>query len=122
MIRTGKEYFSRCFSPLVPPLIVLVWPSLLAESSLIAEQIHLVMDTRNSTGKGLGYVQFVKPDDAEKALLALDGKDFRGRLMHILPASDKKVQQLSEFELSKLPLKKQRAIKRKSDTSKASFS
>jgi multiple RNA-binding domain-containing protein 1 len=67
-------------------------------------------------------VQFVEPLDAGKALLELDGKDFHGRLMHILPASDKKVQKLSEFEISKLPLKQQRAIKRKNEASRSNFS
>ncbi|KIV81599.1 hypothetical protein PV11_03772 [Exophiala sideris] len=84
--------------------------------------IHLVTDTRTSTGKGLAYVQYVEPSDAEKALLELDGKDFHGRLLHVLPASDKKTSKLSDFEISKLPLKKQKAIKRKNDASKSTFS
>ncbi|KIW90086.1 uncharacterized protein Z519_09517 [Cladophialophora bantiana CBS 173.52] len=85
-------------------------------------EIHLVTDTRKSTGKGLGYVQFVEPAHAEQALFELDGKDFKGRLMHILPSSDKKIQKLSEFEISKLPLKQQRALKRKTEASSSSFS
>ncbi|KIW81588.1 hypothetical protein Z517_04614 [Fonsecaea pedrosoi CBS 271.37] len=85
-------------------------------------EIHLVTDTRKSTGKGLGYVQFVEPEHAERALLELDAKDFMGRLMHILPSSDKKIQKLSEFEISKLPLKQQRALKRKNEASSSSFS
>ncbi|EXJ68508.1 uncharacterized protein A1O5_08301 [Cladophialophora psammophila CBS 110553] len=85
-------------------------------------EIHLVTDTRKSTGKGLGYVQFVEPAHAEQALFELDGKDFKGRLMHILPSSDKKIQKLSEFEISKLPLKQQRALKRKGEASSSSFS
>lgn len=85
-------------------------------------QIHLVTDTKKSTGKGLGYVQFIEPEHAEKALLNLDGKDFQGRLLHILPASDKKMQKLSDFEISKLPLKKQKAIRRKNEASSSSFS
>ncbi|OQU98721.1 RNA recognition motif aka RRM, RBD, or RNP domain-containing protein [Cladophialophora immunda] len=85
-------------------------------------EIHLVTDTKKSTGKGLGYVQFVEPEHAEQALLELDGKDFKGRLLHILPSSDKKIQKLSEFEISKLPLKQQRALKRKNEASTSSFS
>lgn len=79
-------------------------------------------DTRTSSGKGLGYIQFVEPADAERALLELDGKDFQGRLMHILPALDKKISKLDEFEISKLPLKQQRALKRKTETANSSFS
>lgn len=89
---------------------------------LTKPQVRLVTDTRKLTGKGLGYVQFVEPQDAEKALVNLDGRDFQGRLMHILPASDKKVQKPSEFELSKLPLKKQKAIKRKNEAATSTFS
>lgn len=74
------------------------------------------------TGKGIGYVQYVEPDDAATALVALDGKDFQGRLMHILPSSDKKSQTLSEFEISKLPLKQQKALKRKGEASTSTFS
>ncbi|KAG9779097.1 RNA-binding domain-containing protein, partial [Aureobasidium melanogenum] len=85
-------------------------------------EVHIVTDTRKLTGKGLAYVQFVEPADAEKALLELDGRDFQGRLMHILPASEKKVQKLSEYELSKLPLKKQKAIKRKNEATSSTFS
>ncbi|KAL2414698.1 Multiple RNA-binding domain-containing protein 1 [Exophiala dermatitidis] len=85
-------------------------------------EVHVVTDTRKLTGKGLAYVQFVEPADAEKALLELDGRDFQGRLMHILPASEKKVQKLSEYELSKLPLKKQKAIKRKNEATSSTFS
>lgn len=64
----------------------------------------------------------MEPQDAGKALLALDGKDFQGRLMHILPATDKKTQKLDDFELSKLPLKQQKALKRKMDAASSSFS
>ena len=85
-------------------------------------QVHLVTDTKKSTGKGLGYVQFVEPDDAASALIALDGRDFQGRLMHILPSTDKKIQKLTDFEISKLPLKQQRAIKRKNEASTSIFS
>ncbi|KAJ9632900.1 Multiple RNA-binding domain-containing protein 1 [Knufia peltigerae] len=85
-------------------------------------EIHLVTDTKRSTGKGLGYVQYVEPQDAAQALLELDGRDFQGRLMHILPASDKKISKLTEFEISKLPLKQQKAMKRKTEASKSQFS
>ncbi|KAK5047582.1 hypothetical protein LTR84_006679 [Exophiala bonariae] len=85
-------------------------------------EVHLVTDTRTSTGKGLGYVQFIEPSAAERALIQLDGKAFQGRLMHILPASDKKTQKLNEFEISKLPLKQQKALKRKSETTNSTFS
>jgi multiple RNA-binding domain-containing protein 1 len=42
--------------------------------------------------------------------------------MHVLPSSDKKTQKLSDFEISKLPLKQQKAIKRKNEASTSTFS
>ena len=64
----------------------------------------------------------MESQDASRALLELDGKDFQGRLMHILPASDKKAQKLDAFEISKLPLKQQKALKRKSEAATSTFS
>lgn len=52
----------------------------------------------------------------------LDGQPFQGRLLHILPASDPKKQKLTDFEISKLPLKQQKALKRKADAATSNFS
>jgi multiple RNA-binding domain-containing protein 1 len=52
----------------------------------------------------------------------LDGKPFKGRLLHILPASDKREQKMSDFELSKLPLKKRKEMRRKAAASATLFS
>jgi multiple RNA-binding domain-containing protein 1 len=81
-----------------------------------------VKDHRTSNSKGLGFVQFVHPEDAATALQQLDGQPFQGRLLHILPASDSKKQKLTDFEISKLPIKQQKALKRKAEMTKASFS
>lgn len=70
----------------------------------------------------MAFVQFAESNAAESALRSRDGTTFQGRLLHILPASDKKASQLDDFTLSKLPLKKQRAIKQKKDASNSSFS
>ncbi|KAI1917602.1 Multiple RNA-binding domain-containing protein 1 [Ophidiomyces ophidiicola] len=86
------------------------------------EELHVAFDTRHSTSKGFAYAQFFDPDSAIAAYQQLDGKDFQGRLMHILPASTKKTYKTNEFELSKLPLKKQQQIKRKSEASTTAFS
>jgi len=86
-------------------------------------QIHIVRDSRNLTNKGLAFIQYSEPEHASLALQNLDGQSFQGRLMHILPASDKKeTKQLNDFEISKLPLKQQKAIKRKTDAASATFS
>lgn len=79
-------------------------------------------DNRTSKSKGLGFVQYLDPEDAAKALQELDGQSFQGRLLHLLPASDRKEQMLSDFEISKLPLKQQKALKRKSEAATHTFS
>ncbi|KAF9889925.1 Multiple RNA-binding domain-containing protein 1 [Aspergillus nanangensis] len=86
------------------------------------EEIHVAFDTRSSTSKGFAYVQFVDPDAAVDAYKALDGKHFQGRLLHILPATAKKTYKLDDQDLAKLPVKKQKQIKRKQESSSATFS
>lgn len=51
----------------------------------------------------------------------LDGKPFQGRLLHILPAEGKRRRKTDDFEVSKLPLKKQQQLKRKSGAGSSSF-
>lgn len=85
-------------------------------------QIHIAFDTRTETSKGFAYVQYHDADAAVEAYRALDGKHFQGRLLHILPAAAKKSYKIDEYELSKLPLKKQKQIKRKMESTSSSFS
>eukprot|EP00940_MAST-03C_sp_MAST-3C-sp2_P000920 g920.t1 len=47
--------------------------------------IHLPVDHAGRR-KGIGFIQFMFPEDAVKALTALDGQIFHGRILHILPA------------------------------------
>ncbi|OAX83362.1 hypothetical protein ACJ72_02273 [Emergomyces africanus] len=86
------------------------------------DEIHVAFDTRNSKSKGFAYVQYADPEAAIQAYKALDGKVFQGRLLHILPASSKKTYKLDDYELSKLPLKKQQQIKRKQEAASSNFS
>ncbi|KAJ5170202.1 uncharacterized protein N7500_002985 [Penicillium coprophilum] len=86
------------------------------------DEIHVAFDTRSTTSKGFAYVQYSDADAAIDAYQTLDGKHFQGRLLHILPASAKKTYKIDEYELSKLPLKKQREIKRKQNAGSSSFS
>lgn len=85
-------------------------------------QVHVTKDTRSKMSKGTAFIQFNQSREAETALRALDGVSFQGRLLHILPASDKRDQGLTDYDISKMPLKKQKALKRKLDASKATFS
>ncbi|EFW15459.1 Multiple RNA-binding domain-containing protein 1 [Coccidioides posadasii str. Silveira] len=85
------------------------------------EELHIAFDSRHSTSKGFAYAQFFDPDSAIEAYKQLDGKDFQGRLMHVLPASSKKTYKINEYELSKLPLKRQQQIKRRAEAASSTF-
>lgn len=91
-------------------------------SANVDEQIHLVQDARTSSSKGTAFIQFAENSQAEDALRGADGTTFQGRLLHILPASDKRDKGLTEFEISQMPLKKQKAVRRKLDAAKQTFS
>jgi multiple RNA-binding domain-containing protein 1 len=66
-------------------------------------------------------VQFESPSSAVDAYHNLDGEPFQGRLLHILPAAAKRDNKLDEFAISKLPLKKQKQIKKKAEASSSTF-
>jgi multiple RNA-binding domain-containing protein 1 len=82
--------------------------------------VHLVRD-KTGASKGIGYVQFSDNNAAQYALQELDGKSFQGRLLHILEAADRKAHKLDEYEISKLSLKKQKALKRKIEAGRSTF-
>ena len=69
----------------------------------------------------MAFVQYTNPDAAAEAYHNLDGEPFQGRLMHILPAASKRESTLDEFAIAKLPLKKQKQIKKKAEASSATF-
>lgn len=77
-------------------------------------------ETHNS--KGIAYVLFENAESACKAYTSLDKQSFQGRLLHILPGQPKRETKLDEFELAKLPLKKQQLLKRKAEAAKSQFS
>ncbi|KAI5288246.1 Multiple RNA-binding domain-containing protein 1, partial [Ascosphaera acerosa] len=86
------------------------------------DEIHIAFDTRQEKSKGFAYVQYFQADHAIAAYKALDGHDFQGRLLHILPSSAKKTYKLDDYELAKLPLKKQQQIRRKQEAQSQTFS
>lgn len=88
---------------------------------MLTYQVHVSKDIRTGMSKGFGYIQFRSAEEATAATEALDGKSFQGRLLHIIPAKSKKLGGLDEYEISKLPLKKQREIRRKAEASTATF-
>ncbi|CDO68079.1 hypothetical protein BN946_scf184788.g10 [Trametes cinnabarina] len=77
-------------------------------------QVHLVLDPSTKQSKGIAYVSFAKPDSALAAHEALDKTSFQGRLLHILPAVDRKGKDgEGEGEGKKKSLKQERDAKRK---------
>ena len=66
-------------------------------------------------------VQYADPAAAAEAFHNVDGEPFQGRLLHVLPAAGKRENKLDEFAIAKLPLKKQREIKKKSEASTMTF-
>jgi multiple RNA-binding domain-containing protein 1 len=66
-------------------------------------------------------VQYTDTTAAANAFHNLDGEPFQGRLLHILPAAAKRENKLDEFAIAKLPLKKQRQLKKKAEASTSIF-
>ncbi|KAH7911872.1 hypothetical protein BJ138DRAFT_1100742 [Hygrophoropsis aurantiaca] len=81
--------------------------------------IHLPLDRLSKKLKGLAYVTFAQPTPALTAYEALDKKSFQGRLLHILPAVDRKGKvQVDDGDPKKKTLKDERNTKRKATAGK----
>lgn len=74
-------------------------------------QVHIPLDPVSKQSKGLAYVTFVLPSSALSAYETLDKKSFQGRLLHVLPAVDRKGKPEGSDE--KLSIKTERNAKRK---------
>ncbi|KAH3949361.1 hypothetical protein HBI24_045920 [Parastagonospora nodorum] len=85
------------------------------------EEVHVPLKKSDGKGKGFAFIQFKEPEQAVVAYDDTDGTIFQGRLLHIISAKAKKDISLNEFEISKLPLKKQKEIRRKQDATRATF-
>lgn len=77
--------------------------------------------TEGNNNKGFAFVSFSDPDAAVKAFQSTDGHTFQGRLLHTLPATVKRQQELDEFAISKLPLKEQALLKKKAKAATERF-
>lgn len=81
---------------------------------LTYRQVHIPLDPVSKQSKGLAYVTFVQPSSALAAYEGLDKKSFQGRLLHILPAVDRKgIPEASDTSDGKLSIKGDRRAKRK---------
>ncbi|KZT00240.1 RNA-binding domain-containing protein [Laetiporus sulphureus 93-53] len=76
-------------------------------------QVHIPLDPTSKQPKGLAYVTFAKPADALAAFEALDKSSFQGRLLHILPAVDRKGKVDDDSSGRRKTLKDEREVKRK---------
>lgn len=84
------------------------------------EEVHLPLDSTGAS-KGFVLVQYADPLAAAEAFHNLDGEPFQGRLLHVLPAAPKRENKLDEFAIAKLPLKKQKQIKKKAEAASTTF-
>lgn len=83
--------------------------------------MHIPLDRKTGAAKGFAYIQFSDPDSAEQALQEKNGQHFQGRILHVLVASAKRESKIDDFELSKLPLKKQQQIKKRREAASTQF-
>ncbi|KAH8114829.1 hypothetical protein DFH11DRAFT_1589929 [Phellopilus nigrolimitatus] len=83
-------------------------------------QVHIPLDPVSKSSKGLAFVTFSDPTSALKAYEELDKTSFQGRLLHILPAVERKVSGMKGVEESndRTNLKKDKEKKRKENAGK----
>jgi len=76
-------------------------------------QIHIPLDPATKQSKGLAYVTFAEPVKALAAYEALDKTSFQGRLLHIIPAVDRKGKMAVDEGGRKKSVKEEREATRK---------
>lgn len=81
--------------------------------------MNVPLDSRGQS-KGFALIRYEQPE-AAIAAFQTDGSTFQGRIIHILPAAPKQENKLDEFAISKLPLKKQRLLKKKAQAASSTF-
>ncbi|OBZ74791.1 Multiple RNA-binding domain-containing protein 1 [Grifola frondosa] len=82
-------------------------------------QVHIPLDPTTKQPKGVAYVSFAQADCAVAAYEVLDKTSFQGRLLHILPAVDRKGKvHDGEGDAKKKSLKQDREAKKKAGAGK----
>ncbi|KAJ4490517.1 hypothetical protein J3R30DRAFT_93378 [Lentinula aciculospora] len=82
-------------------------------------QVHIPVDPSTRQPKGLAYVTFAKATDALTAYEVLDKTSFQGRLVHILPAVNRKGKfEVEEGEGAKRSVNDDKNAKRKATAGK----
>ncbi|KAI0083601.1 hypothetical protein BDY19DRAFT_998446 [Irpex rosettiformis] len=82
-------------------------------------QVHIPLDPATKAPKGMAYVTFADPSNAVAAYRTLDKKSFQGRLLHILPAIDRKGNISVEQAGKPKTVKEEKEAKRKAVAGKA---
>lgn len=52
-------------------------------------EVHIVRNASDGKSRGMGFIQYAVPENAARALVALDGSFLSGRILHVLPARPK---------------------------------
>ncbi|XP_011187841.2 probable RNA-binding protein 19 [Zeugodacus cucurbitae] len=76
-------------------------------------EINVPIDTITRQIKGFGTVTFVMPEHALQAFNKLDGTDFHGRLLHLIPGKSRDDDQKSDENDPALSFKQKKALKLK---------
>ncbi|KAG6717026.1 hypothetical protein I3842_04G077500 [Carya illinoinensis] len=63
-------------------------------------QVHIVIDKDTKRSKGIAYIHYAVPESAVRALEELDNSIFQGRLLHVMPAKQKKNSEQQETDVS----------------------
>ncbi|KAH8420426.1 hypothetical protein KR009_010309 [Drosophila setifemur] len=83
-------------------------------------EVNLPLDKLTRKIKGFGTVTYMMPEHALKAFNALDGTDFHGRLLHLLPGKDleKSTQDELDENDASLSFKQKKSLKLKKNAQK----
>ncbi|XP_017067584.1 probable RNA-binding protein 19 [Drosophila eugracilis] len=83
-------------------------------------EVNLPLDKLTRRIKGFGTVTYMMPEHALKAFNTLDGTDFQGRLLHLLPGKDieKNAQEDLDENDASLSFKEKKALKLKKNAQK----
>lgn len=80
--------------------------------------VHIPVDD-SKRNKGYAFINFEHSKDAKHAMETLDGEDFQGRLIHILPARPS-ADQSNDVDESNLTYKERQALARQKEAEKSS--
>ncbi|XP_036318086.1 probable RNA-binding protein 19 [Rhagoletis pomonella] len=81
--------------------------------------INLPVDAVTRQIKGFGTVTFVMPEHAVNAFNSLDGTDFHGRLLHLIPGKNRDDEQRDDENDPSLTFKQKKALKLKKASQQA---